>query len=146
MPPELELAAPERAPDEIGRASTYGRPHKDSAHQALLACAPSTQIDPTMFVCAHRSHRCGTVLLVESVNTGRVTACRVMDRGPYGALVGDHWQKKIRPSDPGTWRGVLDMAPAVRAALGPGDGGLLAVRIWIAYVPPRPIRVRPPSS
>ena len=54
--------------------------------------------------------------------------CRVLDRGPFGAILpsGD-WGVKIRASEPGSWRGLIDLSPAVATAL--GHNGRERVRI-----------------
>ncbi len=164
--PAVAWEAPDRSPDEVGRASTYARPAKTcepgdikckprkagSKKQSLMACAETTRVAPDMAVCAHRTHRCGTLLLLQHEGTGRTAMCRVMDRGPYGAHdaeTGEWFNKAREPDREGTYAGVLDMGPAVRAVLAPGDGGKPRVRIWVLDVPRRPIkrvRVKRPTS
>jgi len=165
--PELTYATPRRAPDEVGKASTYGRrtvdpetgKPKDSASQAYMASAEHVRIDDTMHVCASRHHRFGTLLLLQHVGTGRTTLCRVTDRGPYGCEWLDPETDKTvrlnlailrRDLDPRATacvpRGIIDMAPAVRAALAPGDGGLQGIRAWVLDRPQRAVHVRRPSS
>ncbi len=142
------IAAPSRAPDETGLASTYGRA-RDSHRQAFMASAEHVRVDPTMHVCAHRSRRFGTVLVIQSERTGRVTACKVTDRGPYGCVThdtGERINSAVVRDRPCTHRGILDLGPGVRAELGPGDGGLHPVRVWAVFVPPRAVHVRRPSS
>lgn len=140
--PPTTPPVPGRAADEVGRASTYGRAD-DSHGQAHLACAPEHRIDADDHVCAHRSLRCGTLLLLE--HEGRTTVCRVMDRGPFGKHdAAGRWFNGARERErAGTWVGILDLAPAVRAELAPGNGGKLLVNAWIVAVPPRPLKVLP---
>lgn len=142
-PPGI-VEAPTRAPFQVGKATRFGgSTDKKWGHQAL-ACAPDYHTDETMFVCAHRTLSCGTVILIESVRTGRTSLCRVMDRGPFGAKGDDGvWFPKVgRHRDrEGAFRGILDMTPAVVHALGL-TGGLAQVRIWRVWVPKKPMRIR----
>lgn len=41
-----------------------------------------------------------------------------IDSGPYGAMVGDQWVIKRRHSEPGRWRGIVDVTPPVARDLG----------------------------
>jgi len=148
--PDLAWAKPARAPDEVGGASRYGGPGDSRWGGQGLACAPDHKVEAGMHVCAHRTHRCGTVLLVQSVRTGRTTLCRVMDRGPYGACTRPMvrrrcprgaWRVEIRLQPGSVRRGFLDLAFTTYAAL--GLRGISPVRAWVLEVPRRPIRVRP---
>jgi hypothetical protein len=47
------------------------------------------------------------------------------------------WVIKIHPSDPGVWRGILDLTPAVSEAL--GHNGFEKVNMWVISIP-RPAR------
>lgn len=67
---------------------------------------------------AHRSLACGTRVVLYNPRTHRSTLAVVVDRGPYGAMDGETWVIKRRPSDPGTWRGCLDISWSVAKALG----------------------------
>jgi len=60
-----------------GLASYY----HDSLHGRRTASGQP--YDRNAATCAHRTHRFGTVLRVESVETGKVVQCRVNDRGPF---------------------------------------------------------------
>jgi hypothetical protein len=76
------------------------------------------KLEPTQLACAHRTLPCGTVLMLENPRTGRFAMCEVLDRGPFGAkLETGEWGFKIRQSDPGEWRGIVDLSPAVAEAL-----------------------------
>lgn len=147
--PAFAYAVPERAPDEVGTATTYGRA-RDSHRQAFMAAAEHVRLDDTMHVCAHRSPmRFGTVLLLQHVGTGRTTMCRVMDRGPFGCRdpeTGERFNGAREPARACIHGGFLDMAPAVRAALAPGDGGRQLIRAWVLSRPARPTYVRRPTS
>jgi len=122
----------------IGIASRYGDPG-DVLGSGAMSC---TKKSPDNFVmgCAHRVLPCGTLLLLENPRTRMMTFCRVLDRGPYGALLNGKWVIKIRWSDPGTWRGVLDLTPAVSDAL--GHNGFEKVRMWVISYPKQRVRTR----
>lgn len=81
-------------------------------------------------VCVHRKIRpnergialrdapCGTRYKLTNPDNGRVTYAKVMDHGPYGALIKDRrgkvrWGIKRREQDPGDWRGCVDMSVQV---------------------------------
>lgn len=141
------------APDEKGVGSTFGG-DGDKWIGGRMACAPHDYVNKTDHVCAHRSHPCGTILIIEYPQTGLRSWCIVADRGPYGANVfasdgktklkssdGSYaWYIKIKNSDSppaiecptkdciGKWRGILDISPAVTKDLGhPGWG---PIRVW----------------
>lgn len=119
-------------PKEIGIGSQYGQAGDIYAEQAL-ACSPKKHVDNQMHVCAHRYLPCGTVLIIQTVRTNRTTWCTIMDRGPYGAIIESDGQKrwglKIKYTDPGRWRGILDMTPAVAADM--HHRGFEMIRYWI---------------
>jgi hypothetical protein len=48
----------------------------------------------------------------------RFAVCQVLDRGPFGAILPDgEWGFKIHRDEPGVWRGIIDLSPAVAEAL-----------------------------
>lgn len=147
LSPFLELAPDPTAldlgarPTFSGVTSRYGDAADKRWGGQALACAPDVHIRGTMHVCAHRTLPCGTVLVVESQRTKRRTVCRVMDRGPYGALTGGHWHLKIHARDAGTWRGVLDLSPEAFADLGLHGPG--PIKAWAIYRPKRRWYLRP---
>jgi hypothetical protein len=127
-----------------GIATVYGLPSDKKWGSGHLACAPDFRVQtlPTMNVCAHRTYRCGTILAVENPRTKQRTLCRVLDRGPYGAIMDDGtWGLKIRPSDPGRWRGIADLTPTVSAAI--GHRGYERVKIWPVYIPDQKMIIKP---
>lgn len=68
---------------------------------------------------ASRTLACGTQVFLFHPRTGRSVVATVVDRGPYGATDDDgKWVIKRSKSDPGKWRGCLDVSKAVQAALG----------------------------
>ncbi|MBL9006047.1 MAG: hypothetical protein JNJ46_17465 [Myxococcales bacterium] len=102
---------------QTGLAAVYGQPG-DRLAGGPLACThqPLRQDE---LVCAHRTLPCGTQLLVQSRRSGRIATCRVLDRGPYGArLASGRFVIKLRPEERGTWRGIVDLSPAVAHMLG----------------------------
>lgn len=122
-----------KQPDGDGVGSKYGYANDVWAMQGL-ACRPAKHIDYIAHICAHRTLPCGTMLVVENVRTNMYSWCMVMDRGPYGAILVDDdnqktWTLKISASDPGRWRGILDMSPAVSNEL--NHNGLERIRYWV---------------
>lgn len=71
---------------------------------------------------AHRDAPCGTRMLLLNPRTMRSAVVQVVDHGPYGARVGKRFVVKRRASDPGVWRGCLDLRP--RAARAVGSNGM----------------------
>jgi len=69
--------------------------------------------DPQARTCAHRTLKFGTIVVLEDLDTGRTTRCRINDRGPF---VGGR---------------VLDMSKRVARDLGVLERGLARVRIRI---------------
>ncbi len=102
---------------QTGLAAVYGQPG-DRLAGGPLACT-GQPLRQDELVCAHRTLPCGTQILLQSRKTGRLATCRVLDRGPYGAkLPSGRFVIKTRPEARGTWRGIVDLAPAVAATLG----------------------------
>jgi rare lipoprotein A (peptidoglycan hydrolase) len=113
----LTLSATPSVGTELGRAAVFGYEH-DALAGGPLACT-GKDLRPGQLVCAHRTLPCGTQLLVQNLSTHRIATCRVLDRGPYGAqLPGGRFVIKRRLEQRGTWRGVVDLSPAVAARLG----------------------------
>jgi rare lipoprotein A (peptidoglycan hydrolase) len=112
-----------------GLATRFGDPGDMLAGNHLYCTGK--KMEPTQMACAHRTLPCGTVVLLENPRTGRFAACEVLDRGPFGAkLDSGKWGFKIRRSDPGRWRGVIDLSPAVAEAL--DHNGREKVRLYYA--------------
>jgi len=112
---------------EQGLASIYGQPG-DRHAGGRPACLRGARLPPPEVpFCAHRTLPCGSVLLVELARTGARALCVVIDRGPYGAIHDGSWVLKRRRSDPGRWRGVLDLSLGVAIRL--GHRGLERVRL-----------------
>lgn len=102
---------------EHGYATRFGDPN-DRHDGDALSCTHQA-LGPDDLVCAHRTLPCGTVVLLHNPRTDRVALCTVEDRGPYGAILpSGRWGVKIRKRQPGVWRGVIDLSPAVARALG----------------------------
>lgn len=99
-----------------GRATRFGDPGDRWAGRHL-SCTHE-KLKPGQMVCAHRNLPCGTVLVLHNPRTRRLAACEVLDRGPFGAILPTgEWGIKIKRDEPGTWRGILDLSPAVADAL-----------------------------
>lgn len=102
---------------ERGFATSFGSA-TDLLAGGAMACS-GRYMKPGERVCAHRTLPCGTVVMVQSLRTKKVTTCTVMDRGPYGAeLPNGEIVLKVRPEEEGTWRGVIDLSPTAAAAIG----------------------------
>lgn len=142
--PPSQIPATLSSKATVGIGSIYGRPKDSSKGKgSLLACAPDYRVQsmPEMNVCASRTYKCGTILAVQNVRNKKTTLCRVMDRGPYGALLEDGtWVVKIKKTDPGTWRGIVDLTPAVAAAI--GHKGFEKVRIEPVYTPKKKLVIK----
>ena len=141
---------------QTGLAAVYGQPG-DRLAGGPLACTQQP-LRQDELVCAHRTLPCGTQILLQSRRSGRLATCRVLDRGPYGArLTNGRFVIKRRPEERGTWRGIVDMSPAVANMLGV-DGNepvrMLFLRpgspIQVPGLPPlppaRPHRSKAPRS
>ncbi len=99
-----------------GYATEFGA-SEDMLTGGTMACT-GKKMGPDDLVCAHRSLPCGTRVVVHSLRTKKVASCVVVDRGPYGAtLPNGEIILKVRASEEGTWRGLIDLSPAVARAL-----------------------------
>lgn len=77
---------------------------------------------------AHRTWPLGSKVRVCSVSTKKCAFSFVGDRGPFGAcdergmgkghVCKGKWRVKIHKSDPGVWRGVVDMSKCVSDKIG----------------------------
>jgi hypothetical protein len=116
---------------ERGLATRFGDPG-DFLAGNHLSCTHQ-KMQPGQLACAHRTLPCGTPLILENPRTGQFALCQVLDRGPFGAILpSGQWGMKIRSSEPGDWRGVLDLSPAVSQAL--GHNGRERIRIFYQRV------------
>ena len=120
-----------------GLATRFGD-RGDPLDGNYLSCTHE-KINPKELYCAHRTLPCGTVLMVENPRTKKVALCEVLDRGPFGAILpsGD-WGLKRHRDEPGQWRGIVDLSPAVAKAL--DFNGREKVHIFYQR-PPRHLRV-----
>lgn len=99
-----------------GYATEFGQ-QQDALSGSVLACT-GRRMAAADRVCAHRSLPCGTIVLLQNLRTRKLATCTVADRGPYGAtLPNGEIVLKIRPDEEGTWRGLIDISPAVARAL-----------------------------
>lgn len=113
------LGSPQVVAEE-GKAAVYGQAG-DRLAGGPLACS-GKRLKQNDLVCAHRTLPCGTPVLIWSLRSQRFATCRVLDRGPFGArLASGKFVIKKRAGQKGTWRGVIDMAPAVAGMLGVND-------------------------
>ena len=158
-----------------GLASYYGDPgkHNDNGMHGKIT-ATGERFQPLEQHCASRTIPLNTIVLVEVVGTGKRAWCRVNDRGPYGAdlytggwgikmYLGDgQWlvrkrmpdgswgMKEVRTSNPGRWRGVMDLTYGTAKSLDFNfHTGLNEIRIRYWKEPSRPrfsdLRVQLPN-
>ncbi|MCS6913066.1 MAG: septal ring lytic transglycosylase RlpA family protein [Myxococcales bacterium] len=112
----LALLGSAQLKSERGYATRFGG-REDMLAGGVMACT-GRPMAPGERVCAHRTLPCGTVLLLQSLRTRKVAVCVVADRGPFGAtLPNGELVLKLRASEEGRWRGLVDLSPAVAAAL-----------------------------
>ena len=76
---------------------------------------------------AHRTHPLGSWVTITNLRTRKTVQAQVIDRGPYGAVHQGKWRLKKRKTDPGKWRGCLDMTPPIAKEL--GHNGFELVRV-----------------
>ena len=99
-----------------GLATRFGDPG-DKLMGGRMSCT-HRKMTADQMVCAHRTLPCGTPVVVENLRTGKFAVCAVLDRGPFGAIVpSGRWRIKRDPSEPGIWRGLVDLSPSVARAL-----------------------------
>lgn len=128
---------------EQGLASWYGSGVNNDNGMHGRITATGEVFDPSLQTCAHRSIGLNTIIIVEDLETGRRTWCRISDRGPYGGIHDGEWVLKLKASDPGEWRGILDMSKGTAQALGVAlEQGLfnIAIRYWGSAGPRYSIR------
>lgn len=66
---------------------------------------------------AHRFLKCGTKIAILNPRTKRMALATVIDHGPYGAMYEGQWVLKRTKSDPGVWRGCLDITRQLQQVL-----------------------------
>lgn len=114
---------------QSGWATWYGN---GDWHGSITATGETFK--PLDHTCASRTIPLNTVVLVERVSTGRMVWCRVNDRGPYGARQEDgSWAVKLTSSDPGRWRGIMDLSLGTSRALAETEGRPPNMDIRIRY-------------
>jgi hypothetical protein len=107
---------------ELGLASAYGWPGDDNGRFAcrriLIKRLGLRGWERALARgVAHRSLPCGSTVRLYDLASKRRATATVVDRGPYGALIGKRWVLKRTEEDPGVWRGVLDTLPPTAARL-----------------------------
>lgn len=122
--------------DPFGKDITYIRGRRVNMCPQRLACSWwGYSVQPNDRFLAHRTLPCGMRVWIRSMRTKKVSSATVIDRGTFGA-VGCHaagglrciscnatgakhgWCVKIHRYDPGTWRGIADLSPALSEELG----------------------------
>jgi rare lipoprotein A (peptidoglycan hydrolase) len=99
-----------------GLATRFGDPG-DLLAGKELSCTRQ-KMAPGQLVCAHRTLPCGTIVVVKNRRNRRMALCEVLDRGPWGAILPTgNWGLKLHRNQPGDWRGIIDLSPAVAKAL-----------------------------
>jgi hypothetical protein len=122
---------------EKGIATRFGDPG-DLLTGSHLYCTHQ-RLAPGQLACAHRTLPCGSVVLLHNPRTSKFAVCEVLDRGPFGAILpSGAWGIKLRTNEPGEWRGIIDLAPAVANALDFNG----RERVQVVYKLPRHARHR----
>lgn len=99
-----------------GLSTRFGDPGDRWAGKQLSCTHQPMQ--PNQLACAHRTLACGTPVLLHNPRTKRLAVCEVLDRGPFGAILPTgKWGLKRKKSEPGKWRGIIDLSPTVAKAL-----------------------------
>jgi hypothetical protein len=113
-------------PRETCNATRFGRPgDKWAGGDALYLKRPVGADDVGV---AHRTLPLGAFVVVQNLETSKIAVGQVIDRGPYGAIHEGEWTLKRKKSEPGNWRGCLDMTPRLTEIL--GHDGYGKVRVW----------------
>lgn len=97
-------------------ASTFG--YEDDALKGGEAVCVHRDLRPDEVGIAHRDLPCGTKVFLYNPRTNRSVVARVVDHGPYGAIVHGHWGIKKHAWDPGEWRGCVDLTKRTGRLLG----------------------------
>lgn len=136
---------------QYGLASVY--------NDKVFACPKSTYKNNKLPTCASRTLPCGTVVTVKRLDNGKVALGRVIDRGGFGVCVpstknsracgqglkwknGRNYFKYNLPMGLATWRGILDMSPALAHKLG-AKNRLVPVVIYTGTANNEPSVVNP---
>ena len=122
---------PEKPPvQQTGISTTYGLGgfHGDTMANGE-AFKPKKEI-----TCAHKSIPLGTVIYVESVDSGNMISCRITDRGPYTVEDADGDVKPVTPAyelkEGESWVRILDMSVKASKALGEWGHYDVRLRYW----------------
>lgn len=116
---DVEIPVLELPPiQQTGIASWYGGGSGDNGLHGKIT-ATGEVFNPARRTCAHRTIRLHTIVIIEDLDTGNKTWCRISDRGPYGGLdENGQWLLKLKESDPGEWRGIADLSKGTAEKLG----------------------------
>ena len=110
---------------ELAVAGVYGMPG-DAYDNGQLACQGMSN-DAIAMGFAHRSRPCGTPALI----CGRRCAIgHVVDKGAFGALTKKGWRVRRRLRAGETYRGSLDLRPALARAVGVRGVEVVTV-VWL---------------
>lgn len=96
-------------------ASVFG--YEDDAHKGGEAICVHRNLREDEIGIASRDLKCGTKVVLINPRTGRKVVAKVVDHGPYGAKLGRRWVVKRKLSDPGEWRGCLDITQRTQQVL-----------------------------
>ena len=103
----------------VGHSSWYGSGISNDFGLHGSITATGEPFDPSRKTCATRSTPLRRMVRVKLLRNGRSILCLVNDRGPYGAILeSGEWALKLSSSDPGDWRGIIDLSRASAEAIG----------------------------
>lgn len=129
----------------FGADFVYVRGKRVNMCPSKLACSWwGYKARPEDLFLAHRSLPCGMTVWVKNPRTRKTATAVVLDRGTFGAMgcyqqgslrcvpcgalqAKPGWCIKIYKNDPGRWRGIADLSPALTEAL--GHNGMEKVQI-----------------
>lgn len=114
-------------------ASIFG--YEGDEHKGGEAVCVHRDLRPDEIGIAHRDLPCGTQVTLWLPRTAKWVVAKVVDHGPYGANVGRHWVVKRKVTDPGIWRGCIDMTRKTARIL--GHNGFEAIYWFLAPVAQR---------
>lgn len=96
-------------------ASVFG--YEDDEHKGGEAICVHRNLRPDEIGIASRDLPCGAKVMLINPRNGRKVVARVVDHGPFGAKVGRKWVIKRKETDPGIWRGCLDITRQTQKVL-----------------------------
>ena len=111
---------------QVCMSTVFG--HTGDKHAGGNTILLKRPVEPGDMGIAHRTLPMGSTVAVQNTKTGMIAIGKVIDRGPYGAILDGSWLIKRKPTDPGKWRGCVDLTPDMAKAI--GHKGFDTVRVF----------------